>query len=180
MVWSSLFETAGCYDLPADGRERLGLTGLALPEWTGVNHGLWEDLAVLRSHLQHVPPYWLVAVTVLSARRIGGPVGPHFAETNPAEIDPDWTFLGWDVADGSRLSALSNCGWPSGVPHYQTARWARSLNDRHLFTAVPDAVAYRRKCEREIREHRPFFVYGLWHIGSSEVEHNGETEEDVA
>ena len=47
-VWPSLFATGHGRFLPGTERERLHLTGLPPPAWTGANAGLWEDLARMR------------------------------------------------------------------------------------------------------------------------------------
>jgi hypothetical protein len=151
MVWPSLFDReAGA------GRE--------LPAWKGPNDGLWDDLSALKGHLPDAPAYWLVGVSVLCHRKFGGPLPPYLTETQPAEPEGGWTFLGWDVADAYRLSGLSNCGIPSGQTESERSRWAGALNEHHLFMQANAASAFRRQCDRTVAEHRPFFVYGLWRV----------------
>src|SRR5581483_8589414 len=44
MVWPSVFDQGQGIGLSGPERVRLGLSGIALPAWTGPNPGLWQRL----------------------------------------------------------------------------------------------------------------------------------------
>ncbi|HXH85088.1 MAG TPA: hypothetical protein VNN07_19420 [Candidatus Tectomicrobia bacterium] len=166
-VWPSVFDTGQGIGLAAAERERWRFAGLPTPPWTGANDGLWEDLAAMRAHAAAqaatCPPHVAIAVTWLQPDGVEpGPVGPHPAATHPAAPDPAWPCAGLDVADGSRLSGLSNCGYGEDEAAALVARWAPRLNRWHLFDDPQDALAFREVADARIPEHAPFFVYGLY------------------
>lgn len=80
---------------------------------------------------------------------------------SPLATHPAWTFVGFDVADGTEVSGLSNCGYG---PERATLRavWAPRLNDRGLFRDLEDAFAFREVTNARVPEHAPFTVYGIW------------------
>lgn len=79
----------------------------------------------------------------------------------PLAADPAWTFVGFDVADGTEISGLSNCGYGAELEVVRAA-WAGRLNDRGLFRVVEDAFAFRKVTDARVPEHAPFKVYGIW------------------
>lgn len=79
----------------------------------------------------------------------------------PLAADPAWTFVGFDIADGTEISGLSNCGYGAEIDTLSAA-WARRLNDRGLFRHLEDAFAFREVTNARVPEHAPFTVYGIW------------------
>jgi hypothetical protein len=77
-------------------------------------------------------------------------------------VEPTWQFLGFDIADGSSISGLSNCGYAENEAATLRPRWAHRLNDHGLFSNVDDALAFRQVANDRVPEHAPFFVFGLW------------------
>jgi len=157
LVWPSLFDLDGAPPAPA---------------WTGANALVWDDLEALRGFVAErwpppVPPHAVVAVTWVSDRGFAeaGATGPYREPTKPAATSPAWTMLGFDVADGSLLSGLMNCGYSTDEVDALRARWAPRLNERHLFGSIEDALAFRKVTDRRVPEHAPFFVYGLYLVG---------------
>jgi len=172
MVWPSVFRT---HNLPlaSDGElDALGLSGPERPDWVGPNLPLWDDLGALRAQLasSREPirgPYQLIAISCLvePGRIAGAPYGPHATPTKPATRDPSWTLLGYDVADGSLVSALSNCGYATEAERQTAAsRWATRLNLHHLFDSDVTADEFAREADRRVAEHAPFFVCALYVI----------------
>ena len=82
--------------------------------------------------------------------------------------DPAWTFVGFDVADGTEVSGLSNCGYGEELEALR-ATWACRLNDRGLFGVLEDALAFRDVTDARVPEHAPFTVYGIWILPVSDV-----------
>jgi hypothetical protein len=173
-VWPSLFDSGQGIGLPPDERQQLGLAGLPLPSWVGPNAGLWEDLFRLRQQLAAegpaARPYVVVAVSWLSNDGFAnaGSVGPYLGTTSPHTLEPAWRFLGFDVADGSRLSGLANCGYTAEEDPGLRAQWAQELNEHHLFADARSALRFRNLADTRVREHAPFFVYGLYEVDKVE------------
>lgn len=78
-------------------------------------------------------------------------------------VDSGWSFAGFDVADGTEVSGLSNCGYGKERDALRLA-WAPRLNDRGLFHVVEDAFAFRELTDARVPEHAPFSVYGIWYV----------------
>ena len=98
--------TAGTTSLVGDGRD--AITSRRTP--TSL------DTASTRSHV-HAEPR-------------------HTGTDTPLAVDPTWTFVGFDVADGTEISGLSNCGYGAELEELRAA-WAPRLNDRGLFEPAP-------------------------------------------
>jgi hypothetical protein len=167
-VWPSVFDHGQGIGLADAERTRLGFAGLPPPPYTGPNGGLWEDLAALRTclreHLPELPPCAIVAVSLVAYRKSGGAGGP-----GPYAIRPlagvhtaGWQLLGFDVADGSLLSGLSNCGYEPEEARSLRGEWARHLTEHHLFADAGRAAAFRELADLRVPEHAPFSVYGLY------------------
>ncbi|MBI5479440.1 MAG: hypothetical protein HY906_11315 [Deltaproteobacteria bacterium] len=168
-VWPSLF------DRPGHVR----------PSYVGFFQDLWEDLEHLRAHVPRGSPRDRVLVGVTVQARQGGwtgqsPLAPVLGGrvfdafsglplplpfARPSARDRAWPLIGYDVADTSGLSGLSNCGYDLGFEREELqGTYAARLNDGHLFTTADDADEFRRMCDRRVPEHAPFFVYGLWRV----------------
>lgn len=80
---------------------------------------------------------------------------------SPLATHPAWTFVGFDIADGTEISGLSNCGYGAELETLRAA-WASRLNDRGLFRDIEDAFAFREVTNARVPEHAPFTVYGIW------------------
>jgi hypothetical protein len=77
-------------------------------------------------------------------------------------LDSDWSFLGFDVADGSLVSGLSNCGYTQADIEPLSRQWGPTLNEHHLFVGLDDASRFRDLADRRVTEHAPFFIFGLY------------------
>jgi hypothetical protein len=87
-----------------------------------------------------------------------------FAPPQPEIPPPDWALLGYDVADGSLLSGLSNCGYTPEEREHLQQRFAQHMNRFHLFDDLDQALAFKDETNKRVPEHAPFFVYGLYRI----------------
>jgi hypothetical protein len=168
-VWPSLF------DRPAHVR----------PSYVGFFQELWEDLEHLRKHLPHdaAPDLTLLAVTVQAQQTgwtgqsplapvLGGLVYDAFSGlplplpyAKPANRDPAWRLIGYDVATTTGLTGLSRCG--DGVEFDRDelrARYGPRLNGYHLFDDAVVADEFRWQCDKREPALAPFFVFALWGI----------------
>ncbi len=152
-VWNSVFDVL-----------RLILSSEPMfPPW-------WESLDRLRSCLSEEPalhgkPYWVVASTRFRNDEIPNDLGSDWTDyepKSPSVRSDEWQCLGLDVSDESTLSGLMNCGYDSEESRTLRRRWGPKLNERHLFDDMEQALAFRTLTDDRVREHAPFFVYGLW------------------
>ena len=170
LVWPSAFDTGQGIGLPRPQRERLRLAGIPVPSWIGHNAGLWDDLGRMRGHLaahrEEPRPQVVVAVSWFSDDGFteAGVVGPYLAPVTPPLRDPDWPLLGFDVADGSLLSGLTNCGYSPLEAVDLRHEWQARLNDHHLFSDAGSALQFKHLSDMRVTEHAPFFVYGIFAV----------------
>ncbi|RYG68639.1 hypothetical protein EON80_11235 [bacterium] len=135
--------------------------------------GLWGDLTVLKSQLQTQisttsAPHWIIGVTLLcdASAEVLAHLKMSQGPTQPAVIGPDWLLLGYDVADVSQTSGLSNCSYSPTEAFSIAAQWSRELNDFHLFDDWEKARAFAAMTDARMPSHSPFFAFGLWLIPS--------------
>ncbi len=168
LVWPSLFDRPGW----------------RLPAWIGPLNPLWRDLEELKDAVGGVDAI-LLAVAVdrgcgsaadqvaLTERLCGtypdgtpAPLPAPEELATPAAIDPAWEWLGYDVADLGGISSLSNCGFqPPGEDVVALrAAWAGELDAHHLLTSRAAACRFKAVADARVREHAPFYVYGLWRV----------------
>jgi hypothetical protein len=73
------------------------------------------------------------------------------------EVDHTLRFLGYDVADKSLTSSLSNCGagpW--------CTRQYNSINKFSLFDDLREAEEFRNYSDSEVTGHAPFLVFSIF------------------
>lgn len=160
LVWPSVFVDAQLDLLDLEDL-RIGSAGLPAPDMRGWVQLLWSDLGSLRRALSGVDdrPHDIVAITA--------PAPWHFdvPASSPAAPSDDWVPLGYDVVDGWLLSGLSNCGYleEDDIEGWRS-RWARYLNDRHLFDDRVAADAFAAATSNRVREHAPFLACRIWKV----------------
>lgn len=137
----------------------------------------WSDLNALQRALaslqqpQPLGPFCLICITLMVGKYGHGKevrFPSRLPKTTPAEREPAWTFIGYDVADTWMLSALMNCGFVPSLDQVTElrARWAPRLNMFHLFDNFNDAAEFKLFSDERLKaDHAPCFVYGLWMIG---------------
>jgi hypothetical protein len=165
IVWPSLFDTGQGAGMYRKERDAVRLPDPQLPPWLGPNYGLWESLADMLDNLDSqfrisTCKFAIIAITLHAERAVNGD-GPPYVGGSFVAGDA-WHLLGYDVADASLLSGLSNCGYPGEEIGDLTARWSRHLNEHHLFDDPEEADVFRRSTDQEVPEHKPFYVYGVW------------------
>jgi hypothetical protein len=149
-----------------------------MPQWIGPIGVIWEDLQALEKALSaasnQAKPYWVIALTLLSAttdREEQQYWNVRTEGVTPAACDPSWRFLGYDVSDRYLLSGLTNLSWGNGSKEEvqdMYEKYSPSLNEYHLFTSVEPAAAFIPLAEEGARAHAPFFVFGIWLIRKEE------------
>ena len=169
MVWVRLFRSAKS-DLPAWVWEPVFPNArIELPVWVGPRHDLWENLeamqAFMREHQAALDgmQYWTIAIT----QCVSPEESPDWYPIVPPEVAPEWSFLGYDVSDYYLLSGLMNCGYRAEDGDLK-AQWADKLNHYHLFDKMDDALEFARLRGGQIKEHAPFFAFGIYVIEKHE------------
>jgi hypothetical protein len=164
LVWPSVFDTGQGIGLPGPQRKALRLAGLPLPPYTGPNAGLWEDASSLRRYLSErrgeIASCVMIAVSWFPSA--GGSFGPYPTSKLPGTPDSGWQRLGFDVADGSQLSGLSNCGYLAEEAEHLRVDWTPRLNESHLFDDPDLAMEFCALTDARVPSHAPFYVYGLY------------------
>jgi hypothetical protein len=177
-VWASVF------DLHADLR----------PAYTGIWEEVWEDLRGLEACVTQAAgglgAFWIVAFALMrhvwsreqqaaleqflgflkagdaqGAARIAARTG---GICTPDTVAPNWSLLGYDVADLGLTSGLTNMGFLPGVDDVDALRlrWRPHINASHLFDDLSQAIEFKNFSNQRVPEHAPFFVYGLWLVRS--------------
>jgi hypothetical protein len=90
------------------------------------------------------------------------PTGPYLVPAEPAQPERSWNQLGYDVADGGRISGLTNCGYTPEECDRLGEEWAPKLNEHHLFRDHEAAFAFVDVANARVPEHAPFHVYSLY------------------
>ncbi|HKW02078.1 MAG TPA: hypothetical protein VJN96_19810 [Vicinamibacterales bacterium] len=87
--------------------------------------------------------------------------------TIPAELPSGCALLGYDVADAGWISGLTNCGYVTGEKEPLARAWATRLNQFGLLSSLEDALEFKRMTDERVKEHSPFWVYGIWQVSGS-------------
>ena len=161
------------------------------PAYIGIWEEGWEELRRLEEcldkHKTLLGRFYIVAFTVMKTvctsdelaalaeylkfLKAGDPCGAarmsgrETGMADPSIVDPQWSSLGYDVADLGLTSALTNMGrLPDEDVDSLRAQWGAQLNSFHLFNHCSQANEFKNYSSRRVPEHAPFFVYGLWLI----------------
>jgi hypothetical protein len=134
------------------------------------NYGVWSSLADLQSFVSVRQPAFADFMIVAMTRFLSD-VEKDFTErsitfqpVHPAQVSPDWEFLGYDVADGAGfLSALSSMGYRDEKAQGRL-RFLDHLNEHHLFTSFEAAVEYDAWAEETDEVHGPYYIHGIYKI----------------
>jgi len=149
----------------------------AVPQWIGSHIDLWSNLSDLQTFCAEVDgllpkPYWIIAISIMEDLDLLNYLRSkadfesliHLNEAQPSQINDQWEFLGFDVADAGRLSGLTNCFYTEIEKTYSTKTFEPSLNQFHLFEDIEQANNFRLYSNQRVKEHSPFFIYGLFKI----------------
>ncbi len=81
------------------------------------------------------------------------------------DVGVPWEFLGYDIADNSQISGLSNCGFGQDEDADGIRRqWASEVNDNHLLDTLSGATSFREMTNLRVKKHAPFFIYGIYSL----------------
>jgi hypothetical protein len=103
---------------------------------------------------------------VLDASEVSNPLWLTVAEAGirPALCSETWLFLGYDVADQGRISALSDCSYQNDEVVQARLRWSSSVNDWGLLNDFSSAIAFQGFSNGRVAEHAPFCIYKVFRI----------------
>ncbi len=90
--------------------------------------------------------------------------------TTPQRAHSEWEFAGYDVADRYLTSGISNCGYNPAEWAVLRTRWSALLNGHNLFKEFQPCRECLDEIEALVKEHSPFFVFGIWLIDSDDGE----------
>lgn len=147
------------------------------PDWpeSDVNIlGLWSNLDRMLSWLRERPTFrkfvWFpVAIAVfLDDASVLAPLWQEVSDNGiiPSAPPPQWSSLGYDVADEAQNSALSNCKFEEREMVEARLRWRSHLNQHGLLDDLAAAAQFVLFSNKRVPEHAPFFVYEIHRINA--------------
>lgn len=82
---------------------------------------------------------------------------------SPSNVQENWNFIGYDVADSGFMSSISNIGFtPADDVEKLRKTWSGLLNNYHLFDDADEAVKFKQLSDKRVPRHAPFTVIGIW------------------
>jgi len=90
--------------------------------------------------------------------------GLRLHDTIPNVAPTGSVLLGYDVADASWISGLSNCGYTADEKKELAIRWLPRLNSFGLLKDLDGAAGFREVCDRRIPDHAPFQIFGIFQL----------------
>jgi hypothetical protein len=135
----------------------------------------WTDLAAMRAEIESVrcgergPTEMAISLVVEDGVEVDRVLADEWADWVAPEalgvVQGQWRRAGYDVSDGAFLSGLMNCGYTEEDRLEELRRvWADRLNAHGLFSSVRDALGFRPLTDARVREHAPFYVFGVYLI----------------
>lgn len=136
----------------------------------------WLNLELMQAHFKaHKQPGMggvFVALDLFSEKELDSDYIPYMDIENnqcalelgitaPPQCPSGSIFLGFDVADASRISGLTNCEYSAEDKEQLLPRWTSRLNSFGLLKTLGDAVEFRSVCDSRIEDHAPFWIYGI-------------------
>lgn len=132
--------------------------------WIGPNCGLWEKIEEIRDQSKPLNGeiLWLIAATIVTDETTILPVGG--IQTIDSELSAESVFIGYDVADSSMLSVLSNCAYSSSEMLEFRLSHTSLLNKFNLFNTASDALYFCQIAAERVPEHAHSYCIGLYKI----------------
>ena len=132
---------------------------------------LWESLWAMESHARErfeelcQGDCRSIAITVLANGRLRE--DPRWRDIleerlEPSSLDQRWRCFGYDVADKYLMSGMSNCAYTPEEMSTTRLRWRGKINSYGLLPTAVEAESLRLETEDRVKEHSPFFVFGLY------------------
>lgn len=128
---------------------------------------LWRNRELMISRLSERVPGWDRWATEIAIDAIeDSEKQNHFDKrfdilTCSAIRDEEYEILGYDIADISLTSALSNCGFDQSEKSLFQKEFCSNLNEHGLFIRHDSAIRFCMLSDRRLSEHSPFFVYRI-------------------
>ena len=173
-IWPCVFNDGHYPRLSDAEREKIGLGTVQLPEWTGINMPLWENLEKLEKYLAEyetelTKPYWIIAITGLMQDLELKPIKedwPRFGATNPSTLDTSWQMVGYDIVTRWHECSLTGASYEGSEAYLQSLKekWGLCLNEYHLFKDIDHALEFRAFENDRIPSDSPHFIHGIWLI----------------
>jgi hypothetical protein len=157
-VWPSAFDQLMPSDFPDNATHpiigvwfdlEMMLNFLKQPKMNQIKCGIPISVELVTDEDLSKDPFW---------ESVLYPYGPLSPNGNPA----GWILLGYDVADRSQLSGLTNCAYDSEEKPNLRLTWSAKLNEHGLFRSPEDAIRFKDTANLRVREHAPFYVYALY------------------
>lgn len=77
-------------------------------------------------------------------------------------VNAGWKFIGFDIAEESLISGLSNCGYRADELQEVKSLFLDNLNEYGLFDDLQVAKEFCEYSNNRVSEHAPFFVFGMY------------------
>ncbi len=77
-------------------------------------------------------------------------------------VNAGWKFIGFDIAEESLISGLSNCGYRADELQDAQFQFLSNLNEYGLFDDLQVAKEFCEYTNKRVSEHAPFFVFGMY------------------
>jgi hypothetical protein len=165
MVWPSIFDDGITgIGLAEEHRKKLGLTGFPIKEWVGPNKPFWSSEKELLDYAKEALGQNVKETSnrLIRVHRFLTKEDSAYTAVDNFELT-EGKFCGYDVADQAFLSALANINIltrDNKIPD----NLFNELNKFHLFNEIEKAFEYKAYISCEVREHVPFYVFGIWEM----------------
>jgi hypothetical protein len=157
-VWPSIFQLERSLDRTEE-----------LPEYRHVSESLAELRRVAGGIMRKSNrPYSIIAIALMTETCSETEIAEwrkEYPEPEPLDVKSQWSFLGYDISDRFFLSGLSNCGYGQDRPALQR-EWAPCINEHHLVSEIDSANKFKIMTDERVKEHAPFYVFGIWLVES--------------
>jgi hypothetical protein len=141
-----------------------------LPAWFVPQRQSWDSLSAMdhyvNAHGGYTASTMRIAISLILAIELEGWNWGEQLALEVALSDVKVKLLGYDVAAQSFLSGLSNIGYSESDLAQLKPIWSPYLNEHHLFMDVDRAMAFKAISNNRVKEHAPFFVFGLYALDS--------------
>jgi hypothetical protein len=136
-----------------------------LPAWRGTVQNLWQEVdemdAFFAAHGGYPASTLRIVMSVFLHDEQEAQLWTG-RELKPMTAALGGRLLGYDVSDFFLLSGLSNCAYDEDELAALKPVWSPHLNEHHLFMDVDKAMAFKAITNERVKEHAPFFVFGLY------------------
>ncbi|MDH5756752.1 MAG: hypothetical protein OEZ55_08810 [Nitrospinota bacterium] len=83
-------------------------------------------------------------------------------ENRVIDLPDGMSLAGYDIADSSEISGLTNCGYEPEEKIELVSRFGPMLNKYGLFSDLDRAMEFKQDCDLRVREHAPFYIYAIY------------------